>query len=628
MRLVFWLLAATTARAATTSSSRTIAGPVATLRDGSVLQGITQDHVDRFLGVRYASAPVKGKLRFAPPKLPPSPAEPPPRPSHDLFSGTQNQHVNFSESDFQPRRRSSTRHTVNHFGSGATRFATRAAAQTVDATAYGPQCPQSGDTILGMDEDCLFLNINRPAGIPTTTLLPTLIYMHGGGQQSGTGGASFANFLAAANQTGRPVMVVSLNYRLSIYGFMASTEMSTLRAKEPDADVNWNLGYHDFRQAVQWVKQEGAAFGIDTSKIVIWGQSAGAFGVSALLTAYPSGGNAQPPFSGAIMQSGAPGGTPVAPVSYKDAQYARVLALSGCATSAATGKSLERTHLDCLRQKDWQTLRAVHLAEATRANTPNTYPLGDHAWTAALDDGPSAMYNNVSGFFGSPPSTLIAQGHFANVPVISGNNEDEGTLFTPPGFFSDTELSDWLMRCFFLAPHSSSSQQLFAQILNLYPDDPTVGSPFTVSGSDDTDRFYGVNNQYKRGAAIYGDLRFQSMRRLLMRSVAAHNRTGYNFHYANVSPVTPASLGVPHTTDLNAVLAVNNAVGAIMARQFAFFAHTGNPNGGNLPDWPKYDANESSIQYRNGTVAQIRDDYRAEPINSLLTQQMLDATSR
>ena len=639
MRVIYLLLLAIVD--ATPLTSRASAGPLATLRDGSVLQGITDGNVDRFLGVRYAAAPVSG-LRFATPKDAPSPAQPPPPRGTDLFSGIQNQRVDYNQTIFEPRGVASDAGELFQtrqipLANDTARAATDAApAQTVDATAYGPQCPQSGDSILIMDEDCLFLNINRPTGIPITTLLPTLVYMHGGGQQSGSGSSSFANFLAAANNAGTPIMVVSLNYRLSILGFMASTEFKQLRQEEPDADVNWNLAYHDFRKAIEWVKKEGAAFGVDTDKITIWGQSAGSFGVAAQIMAYPVNGGddggytVRPPYTAAIMESGSPAGAPIAPVKYKDEQYARVLALSGCATDEAEdGKSLARTHLDCLRQRDWQTLRAVHLAEASRASNPNTYPLGVYAWTAALDGGPCISHNNVTGFYAGPPSTIIAQGQYADVPMIAGNNQDEGTQFTPQGIFDDAQLADWLVRCFFLDAHSDETRALFAEILNQYSDDPTIGSPFIVRGSDDTDRFYGVNNQYKRGAAIYGDIRFQSNRRILMRNVAEQNRTAYSFLYANFSSSTPPSQGVPHTTDLNALLSGSTTpIGAIMSRQFSQFAYTGNPNADGLPQWPKYDADASAIEYSNGTIQQIKDDYRDDPINLLLRDDILAATSR
>ena len=394
--------------------------------------------------------------------------------------------------------------TATTSGSDAGATSAPAPKATLQATNYGPMCPQAGSDIRSMNEDCLFANINRPADVPRDTLLPVMLFFHGGGQESGSGNIDYTDFIRTSSDAGMPVMTVSINYRLNLLGFLTGSEFASLRSKEPHANVAWNLAYQDGRQATRWVRNEIRAFGGDPSKITIWGQSAGSFMVGAQLLGHPglpltAGENAtasnattRPLFHGAILQSGTPSGIPIANVTAKDAQYQRVLANTGCNTQkAATGKSLARTHLDCLRSIDWRTLRAVHLAESTRARDPASFVLGAYAWSASADGGPGETHNNVTGFYSGIPSLALNAGNFADVPLIAGNNQDEGTIFAQQTIFTDAQLSNWIRNSFFLQGQQSSTNTLWNRILAAYPDDPTQGSPFHPRGTDLHDRFFG-----------------------------------------------------------------------------------------------------------------------------------------
>ncbi len=136
-------------------------------------------------------------------------------------------------------------------------------------------------------EDCLYLNVYAPAepGPPR----PVLVWIHGGSYASGSGALYNGSGLAA----GGDVVVVTLNYRLGVFGFVDLGAVT-------DAEVPSNLGLRDQIAALRWVRDNIAAFGGDPERVTVAGESAGSVSVSLLLTA-PS---ARGLFRSAIMQSG------------------------------------------------------------------------------------------------------------------------------------------------------------------------------------------------------------------------------------------------------------------------------------------------------------------------------------
>ncbi|KAL6306366.1 carboxylesterase from carbohydrate esterase [Sparassis latifolia] len=145
----------------------------------------------------------------------------------------------------------------------------------LNATAFGPECVQSG--VPNSSEDCLFLNIRTPfvpldaSTVTKEQLKPVLFWIHGGAFTGGTG--SDPTF-AGGNMASRgDVVVVTMNYRLSTLGFLALE----------DGTTNGNFGIADQVTALDWVREYIVAFGGDSDRITIFGQSAGAASVRALL---------------------------------------------------------------------------------------------------------------------------------------------------------------------------------------------------------------------------------------------------------------------------------------------------------------------------------------------------------
>lgn len=217
-----------------------IAGPVARVETGR-LEGISQGGADAFLGTPYA-APPTGERRWRPP------------------------------------------------------VAAKAWRGVRRADAYAPACPQAGVSMPGeppprTDEDCLYLNVWRPA-TRSDEPLPVVVWIHGGGW---TNGATSLPLYAGDRLAARGVVFVSIAYRLGALGFLAHPALSA-----EGGGQSGDYGLMDQVAALRWVQRNIAAFGGDPGRVTIAGQSAGAMSVSALMASPQAAGL----FHRAIAQSG------------------------------------------------------------------------------------------------------------------------------------------------------------------------------------------------------------------------------------------------------------------------------------------------------------------------------------
>src|SRR5271170_1107866 len=166
-----------------------------------------------------------------------------------------------------------------------------------EATAYGAACEQPAqgwnDSLLAsMNEDCLYLNVWTPA-IGPKGRLPVMVWIHGG---AFVGGAGTDPLFAGEELIRRGVVLVTLNYRLGIFGFYAHSDLS----RDSIHHSSGNFALEDQLAALQWVRDNIATFGGDAEKITLFGQSAGGASVVALL----SSPLAQGQFQRAIVESG------------------------------------------------------------------------------------------------------------------------------------------------------------------------------------------------------------------------------------------------------------------------------------------------------------------------------------
>src|SRR5512142_1025447 len=147
-----------------------------------------------------------------------------------------------------------------------------------ESTSFGAPCAQNagGRMQENSSEDCLFLNVWTP-GWPSRALKPVMVWFHGGGNYAGT--ASGNNF-DGESLARRGVVLVTANYRLTVFGFLAHPELT----KESQHHASGNYGLMDQIAALKWVRDNIAKFGGDPRNVTIFGQSAGAVDVNVLMT--------------------------------------------------------------------------------------------------------------------------------------------------------------------------------------------------------------------------------------------------------------------------------------------------------------------------------------------------------
>ena len=203
--------------------------PVVRVESGE-LQGVVDDGVASFKGIPFAAPPV-GELRWRPPQ----PAAP--------WTGVR-QAAEFGADCMQGR--------------------------------FGPPPAAGAPAPTPPSEDCLFLNVWRPASATPAAKLPVMVWIYGGGF---VGGSAAMPVTAGAEFAKQGVVLVSVNYRVGRFGFFAFPALSRERPDEPKG----NYAYMDQIAALQWVKRNIAAFGGDPGNVTIFGFSAGGVSVHSLL---------------------------------------------------------------------------------------------------------------------------------------------------------------------------------------------------------------------------------------------------------------------------------------------------------------------------------------------------------
>lgn len=305
--------------------------------------------------------------------------------------------------------------------------------------AVGPQAAKNfGPICLGISvsssnpaesEDCLFVNVWAPQGANTTSKLPVWLFIQGGGYVSN----SNANWDGAEviQQSGNNIVFVNFNYRVAMWGFLASARIQ--------ANGSLNAGMLDQRFLMQWVKTNIAQFGGDPDNVIIHGASAGAGSVALHLTAY--GGRNDSLFTAAIAESVFFPAQPFVP--QLEYQFDRLTNATGCAGQA--------DELACLRGLDVAVLQAQNVPSPFPGRTASPVPL--FYWTPCID----------GDFLQDLPYTLFAQGKFLKVPLLFGNDNDEGSEFTTNAATPD-DMINFLQNNYPLLTTNDT-----ADIVTLYP---------------------------------------------------------------------------------------------------------------------------------------------------------------
>ncbi|TCC52763.1 carboxylesterase family protein [Kribbella capetownensis] len=265
-----------------------------------------------------------------------------------------------------------------------------------DATKPGNRCAQAEGLIdaPSTTEDCLYLNVTTPRDTGAHKL-PVMVWIHGNGFISGAGSLYDAQQLANSGQ----VVVVSPNYRLGIFGFLAHPALDHGGARQ----LSGNFGLEDQQAALRWVQRNAAAFGGDPGNVTIFGESAGGTSVCSHLVAPGSAGL----FDKAILQSAqctgqkwSPGPPTWFPLPRSEREQ------NGLDVAAKVGCSDPRTAAACLRAKPTDELAK---------------------WSdVGVGSGPTVG----GGVLPLSPDRAFATGRFRHVPIIQGTTRDEHRLFT------------------------------------------------------------------------------------------------------------------------------------------------------------------------------------------------------
>jgi para-nitrobenzyl esterase len=526
-------------------------GPTVNTTDGPV-RGFVREGVRTFLGIPYAAPPV-GDLRW----MPPEPAEP-----HALL----------------------------------------------DATEFGNTCPQV--TTLGAfagpantTEDCLYLNVFT-TGLKGSK--PVIVWIHGGGNVTGETNDYDGSKLATGGPNGAPTVVVTLNYRMGLFGFLSQDDLNA-------EGLLWgNYGILDIQAALRWVQDNIAAFGGDPNNVTLGGQSAG----SADTAANQISPLAEGLFHRAIYQS-----PPIATFLVGASGSAETALQRGNDFAAAAGCS----DAACLRSLSAE--RILQLQGTPNANGP--YVTGTFVDGTIIPVQPHVAWSN---------------GQYNKTPIMGGATKEESTFgesirqYFAPGFALLTA-EEYTARVNATYVPPLYVEGAAAQVLAKYPP--------------------GTNPQatYERSFTDPGKCRGLHVLELQAASNADNAVWGYDFTYQTApyyfpkmpNPATPSGnflAKASHTIDIQFLfpnwhggnLGVNldqftgqprELQGAEitlsdqLVAAWTNFAATGNPNGAGAPEWPEFTAGspaflQQDIPNATETEAQYRAAYQCDFWDPLL----------
>ncbi|KAK6078965.1 carboxylesterase family protein [Seiridium cupressi] len=463
-----------------------------------------------------------------------------------------------------------------------------------DATQYGYSCMQYATTF-NISEDCLTVNVIRPAG-NFSEPLPVLVWIFGGGLYTGSTADpqyNLSGIVKVSQDVGKPFIAVSINYRLGMWGFLQTAQIL--------AEGSSNAGLLDQRLALHWIQENIDAFGGNPEEVVIWGESAGAQSVAYHLFAYD--GRDDGLFRGAIMESGGPTGAQVETLSWYNSAVENLTRAVGC--WGVTDQ------LACLRSLGQATLFAAH---------PSV------VWNPLLD----------GDFLTGYPSQLIEEGKYNAVPIITGANTDETFAISgTPNTEEDIFNSIFTWRSYPLTPPT------VRKLFELYPDDPCYAVPYAITNCT---RHPTRGLQWRRAASIGSDLVMVSQRRKMAELYTSAGVDVYSYRFDQRLWNGAEWDGVKHFQ--NVAFSFQNISGLLgpspqydshlqlakaIGQAYTYFVNDLDPNGTGdegtgkslLPAWPKYDLDAPKNIVLNATENWVEDDtWRKEGIAFINTPEV------
>jgi len=412
----------------------------------------------------------------------------------------------------------------------------------------------------GVSEDCLYLNVWTPAKRNTKDL-PVLVYFYGGGNVAGD--ASEPRY-DGESMAKKGVVVVTCNYRLNIFGFLAHPELSA----EAPYKASGNYGMLDQAAALKWVQKNIAAFGGDPKKVTIAGESAGSIGVSCQM-ASPLSRNL---IAGAIGESGAGINPTMAPVPLAEGEKQGI-------------EFLQKAGIKSIKELRAMSTREIY--EIYNESRRFGFPI---------------VIDNY--FLPKALPQLFAAKEQAQIPLLVGWNSAEipGQAFMQGQPYTHEN---------YVARVKKEYPNDYEEVLKLYPH----GSENEIERSATAlaaDRFISYStwkwfdlHRNNSSQPVYRYLYSKLRPELVDKSLASGLAGGTVRADAN-APKPPKAVGAPHACEIEYAMgnlhlvkdyawtADDFKVSDTMLNYFTNFVKTGNPNGGKLPEWKAAKAGEST----------------------------------
>jgi para-nitrobenzyl esterase len=434
----------------------------------------------------------------------------------------------------------------------------------LDATKFGSGCVQdqnpfgTGST----NEDCLFLNVYAPTG---NGPYPVMFWIHGGAFLNGQSNSYDASELVAQG-----VVVVTINYRLGILGFLADPTIDN-----GSGAASTNYGLLDQQLAMQWVQDNIASFNGDKTNVTIFGESAGGFSVLSQLV-MP---NAHGLFQKAIVESGAYGDTLQPTIATANTQGGTFETNAHCPTPCTADFLRGLSAADVLAAQD--ALKLQTLLPPTDGTVIPTAGVG----------------------------MSLASGKYEQVPVIEGTNHDEWALFvglyviqTNMKLVTETDYETAAAATF------GVSQSIANSLIMPYPLANYMMNPNLALTAAGTDFIFSCPGrvaamQLSANKPTYAyEFSDEAAPELLLPEPPADPM--FEYHAAHASELQfiwniPAPAGSTLTSD-------EQALSATMVKYWTQFAKTGDPNASGSPTWPPYTSANDSYLTLNTPAANVQ----------------------